>query len=307
MTVLAQLRIGAHVSSAGRLADTALAEAAAVGAEAIQLFVANPRAWAAPAPAPDQDAKLLAHTARTGTPVFVHAPYLVNVASPDRDVARRSADALRHSVQRAARVGARGVVVHCGTATDGDRAAGLVRTRAALLPLLDGLGDGDPDLLIEPMAGQGHALCSTVPELIPYLGALDWHPRAGLCLDTCHLFAAGHDLDAPDGFTRLLAELGSRVPGRLRLWHANDSADPRGSRRDRHQSIGAGHIGSAPFAELLAHPDAADVPLIVETPGGADGHAADVARLRTLRRATPDDLAIPRAPTRPLRAGSQVR
>jgi deoxyribonuclease-4 len=176
--------------------------------------------------------------------------------------------------------------MHTGSATDGDRAAGLARARQALLPLLDRLGDNDPDILLEPTAGQGQNLCSDLGGLGAYLEALDGHPRAGVCLDVCHLFAAGHDLAADGGPDRMLAEFEAVAAGRLRLVHANDSRDPCGSRRDRHEAIGRGQVGAAAFAALLAHPATAGVPFVVETPGGERGHAADVAALRALRDAS---------------------
>ncbi len=275
--------MGAHAPVAGGLADGALAYAAAVGAEAIQVFVSNPRGWAPGPGDPAQESALAGHVARTGLPVFVHAPYLVNVGSPDPALRERSAAALRLALRRGAAIGARGVVVHAGSATDGNRAAGLARAADLLLPLLDELDDGGPDLLIEPMAGQGQMLCSVVGDLGPYLEALRWHPRARLCLDVCHVFAAGHDLAADGGPAAMLAELTATAPGRLALVHANDSRDGCGSRHDRHESIGKGQAGLTAFAGLLRHPATAGVPFVVETPGGKQGHAADVAALRELR------------------------
>ncbi len=159
-----------------------------------------------------------------------------------------------------------------------------------MLPLLDSLGDAGPDLLLEPMSGQGQMLCAAAGDLGPYLAAVDWHPRAGLCLDTCHAFAAGHNLAARGGAARLLDALapvmGRRQGlggGRLRLIHANDSKDGCGSHRDRHANIGAGQIGTAAFAALLRHPATGGVPFIVETPGPRAAVAADVAALKTLR------------------------
>jgi deoxyribonuclease IV len=278
--------IGAHVRVTGGLATGSLRYAAAVGAEAIQVFVSNPRGWAASPADASQEAALRDHVAATGLPVFVHAPYLVNPGSPDPATRDRSVAAIRHSLRRGRDIGARGAVVHTGSAVDGDRQAGLHRVRECLLPLLDEIGDDGPDLLLEPMAGQGQMLCSRLPELEPYLGALDWHPRAGVCLDTCHAFAAGHDLSGPQGAGRALRALqaAARDPGgRLRLVHANDSRDGLGSRRDRHEAIGAGQIGLAGFGALLRHPLTRGVPFIVETPGGQAGHARDVAALRALR------------------------
>lgn len=289
---LAGRLIGAHVPVAGGLAAGGLRYAEAIGAEAIQIFAANPRAWALPAGDRPQDAAFTAHVAATGLPVFIHAPYLINLGSPDAVVRQRSAGSLAHSLRRGREIGALGVVVHTGSAVRGDRDQGLCRVRESLLPLLDSLGDDGPDLLLEPMAGQGQMLCAAVSDLGPYLDMLDWHPRAGVCLDTCHLFAAGHDLAARAGakslldeVTRLLAQHPGSPSGRLRLIHANDSKDECGSRRDRHENIGAGRIGTAPFAALLGHPATQGIPFIVETPGPRDAHATDITALKRLREA----------------------
>ena len=265
-------------------------------AEAIQVFVTNPRAWAPSPGRPEQTAALRAHVAATGLPVFVHAPYLVNVASPDAGLRIKSAGMVRHCLRRGAEIGALGVVMHAGSATTATRAGGLAAMRETLLPLLDALPDQWPDLLIEPMAGTGGMLCATIGEIGPYLAALDWHPRARLCLDTCHLFAAGHDLTAHGGVAAAMTALHAAAPGRLRLIHANDSMDGCGSRRDRHQNVGLGTLGRRPFWDLLHHPVTAGVAFVVETPGDETGQGADIARLRRLRSASrapagPGDLA----------------
>ncbi len=138
---------------------------------------------------------------------------------------------------------------------------------------------------MEPSAGGGRALAARVQELGPYLEAVDGHPWLGVCFDTCHAWAAGHDLAAPGGMTAALDALVATVGAdRLRLLHANDSADGCGSKRDRHVTLGAGGIGEAAFGELLAHPATAGVPVIVETPTRKhEGHAADIATLKRLR------------------------
>jgi deoxyribonuclease-4 len=249
----------------------------------MQIFVTNPRAWAASPVEEEQIAKLRRHVATTGLPVFVHAPYLINVGSPDQLVHERSAGLLAHCLRRAVDIGARGVVVHAGSATTADRASGLRRAREALLPLLDAIPDAGTDVLIEPMAGQGTTLCASVAEIGSYLDALGWHPRARLCLDTCHLFAAGHDLTATDGVDAALASLADVAPGRLGLIHANDAGHGCGSKKDRHCNIGKGMLRTRPFWELLHHPDTAGIPFVVETPCGEQGQAKDVARLKRLR------------------------
>jgi deoxyribonuclease-4 len=282
--------IGSHATVTGGVAASGLSYASAVGAEVIQVFVSNPRGWAAGPGDADEDARLR----ESGIPVFIHSTYMINLGSGNPDVAAKSADAVAHALRRGGDIGARGVVVHTGSAagwagTDARQRA-LRQIGEIVLPLLDKLGDDDPDLLFEPMAGQGQMLCAQAGELASYLSAVEHHPKAGVCLDTCHLFAAGHDLTADGGVTAMLAELGpvagsavtgSAGTGRVKLVHANDSLLGCGSRRDRHEAIGAGAIGTAPFGELLAA--LPDVPFVVETPGGKAGHARDIATLKELR------------------------
>ena len=141
-----------------------------------------------------------------------------------------------------------------------------------------------PWLLLEPTAGQGRSLCAGVEDLAPYLAVLDHHPKAGICLDTCHAFAAGAPLDEKGGTTRTIDRVVEIAgPGRLRLVHANDSQDPRGSMRDRHERLGEGHIGTGAIEELLAHPATAGVPFILETPGSRDPSSDQIALVKRLR------------------------
>jgi deoxyribonuclease-4 len=277
--------VGAHVPVAGGLATGGLRYAAQVGAEAIQVFVSNPRGWAMAVGKPAEDERLRAHSADTGMPVFVHSPYLINLGSPNPETVANSVAMIRHSLTRGAAIGARGVVVHTGSAVSQPRDDAMRQVREHLLPLLDEIPADGPDLLLEPMAGQGAMLCATVQDLGPYLDNLDRHPRAGVCLDTCHTFAAGHDLAAPGGVAKTLEALAATAgEGRLKLIHANDSKDACGSAKDRHENIGAGQIGAAPFAELFRHPVSRGVPLVIETPGrSADPHRADVETLKSLR------------------------
>ncbi len=197
-------------------------------------------------------------------------------------------ESLRHSLRRGREIGALGVVVHTGSATGGRaRAVALAQVRERVLPLLAELTrDDDPWLLLEPTAGQGASLCSLAEDLGPYFEALERHPRLGVCLDTCHAFAAGHDMAAPGGTKATLDELVEVCgEGRLRLIHANDSKDVVGAHKDRHENIGAGHIGAEAFAGLFTHPATEGVPLVIETPGpqgaarGGRGQAEGTAAL----------------------------
>ncbi len=274
--------VGAGLLSTGSAAG--LGYAREVGAEAVQLFVSNPRGWAPAAGSPVRDEAFRTACAKARIRVFVHSAYLVNFGSPSAVTRSRSAESVRAALARGRRLGALGVVVHAGFAVAGGRDAALALLRQSFLPLLDELTDDDPMVLVEPTAGGGQPLAASVDQLASYFTALDDHPRLGVCLDTCHAFAAGHDLAAPGGVRTTLSALVKAVGrGRLRLVHANDSKDPVGSGRDRHASIGAGRIGLDPFAELFRHPATRDVPVIVETPGKAADHARDIALLKSLR------------------------
>ena len=277
--------IGVHVPVAGGLSTGGLAYAGEVGAEAVQVFVSNPRGWAPAAGDPRQDQVFRERCAQRAIPAYVHAPYLVNLGSPTAETVAKSAAAIAHALARGREIGARGVVVHTGSCVAAElREPAMRQVREALLPVLDALPPDGPDLLLEPTAGQGQSLCATVQELGPYLAALDGHPRVGVCLDTCHAFAAGHDLAVPGGLRRTLDQLVRAVGrGRLRLVHANDSKDACGSARDRHEVIGKGQIGEEPFAELFRHPATRGVPIILETPGKIPEHQREIELLRALR------------------------
>lgn len=257
-----------------------------MGAEAVQVFVANPRGWATPVGNPAQDERFRAECAAGSIPAYVHAPYLINFGSHTAATVEKSVESLRHSLRRGREIGALGVVVHTGSATGGrPREAAYAQVREHMLALLDELThDDDPFLLLESTAGQGSSLCSLAEDFGPYFDALDHHPKLGICLDTCHIFAAGHDLAEPGGTKVMLDLLVDTVgEGRLKLVHANDSKEGVGAHKDRHANIGQGHIGRDAFAELITHPAMDGVPLIIETPGGKEGHAADVALLKELR------------------------
>lgn len=290
--------IGAHVPTAGGLATAALPYVDAARAEVAQIFISNPRGWALSAGDPVQDLAFVTGCAERGVPAYVHAPLLVNLGSPTPLTVSRSAAALAHALERGRAVGARGVVFHAGSAVGPrsrteERYSGqehadkaLRQVREVLLPLLDRAATvRGPRLLVEPSAGGGRSLVARIEHLEPYLDAVDRHPWLGVCFDTCHAWAAGHDVAKPGGMAATLdALVAAAGPDRLWLVHANDSRDPCGSVRDRHENIAKGLIGSAPFAELLAHPATAGVPVIVETPTeGPSGHAADIATLKRLR------------------------
>src|SRR5512134_1363581 len=202
--------VGTHLKVGKGLVAGAFTEARRIGAETLQVFVGNPRGWALSAGDPKVDAAFRDACSEAGMRVFIHSPYLVNLGSPTPATYEKSVASVAHNLRRAAEIGAEGVVVHTGSFVDpsaspeqsAERRAGAMRqVREGLLPLLETLGEDGPWLLLEPTAGQGRSLCAGVEDLDPYLRALDFHPRAGICLDTCHVFAAGAPLDEPGGAT----------------------------------------------------------------------------------------------------------
>jgi deoxyribonuclease-4 len=301
------------VPVAGGLARAALPYCDAVGARVAQVYVSNPRGWRLTDGDPAQDDAFRAGCLERDVSIYVHASLLVNLGSPTPATVENSTATLAHALRRGREIGARAVVFHAGSSVDDSLAAAALRqVGRALRPLLDEAASVDgPRLLVEPSAGGGRCLASRVEDLGPYFEAVDWHPWLGVCFDTCHIWAAGHDLAAAGGMTATLDALVATVgPDRLALVHANDSRDECGSLRDRHENVGRGRIGEAPFAELLRHPAVAGVPVVVETPstpagtaetagggttggaghaaGGAGhaaggaGHAADIATLTRL-------------------------
>jgi deoxyribonuclease-4 len=249
-------RIGIHL---GR--DDPLAEAADRGADCVQFFLGDPQGWKVPPPRPDAGELAAAEVA-----VYVHAPYVINLASANNRIRIPSRKLLADTCQGAEAVGAAGVIVHGGHVTaDDDEKEGFVRWRKALDQL-----DSPVPLLLENTAGGNHAIARHLDTI----GRL-WEHVAdsglGFCLDTCHFHAGGEDLDGI--VDRVLA-----VTGRIDLVHANDSKDPAGTGRDRHENLGKGQIDLDTLVEVVR---AAGTPVICETPGGVAEHRADIGLLRS--------------------------
>ena len=278
-------RIGAHTPTTGGMAKRSIEYAKTTGAEVIQVFASSPRMWAMPAPKPDLDAAFKEKTVELDIHTYVHAPFLINLGSPTEATYINSLASTSYSLQRGADIGALGVVIHTGSAVDASHVEkAWKQIHEGMMPILNALSDDSPFLLLEPTAGQGQSLVKKLDDLEHYLKALEYHPKVGICLDTCHVFAAGHDIAPKGGMSKML-DLLVEIVGieRFKLVHANDSMDICGALKDRHQNIGDGHIGIDPFAELLAHPATAGVPLILETPGMEEKHSIEVALLKALR------------------------
>jgi deoxyribonuclease-4 len=274
------MRFGAHVPTRGRPAY-AVDYAEAIGADAFQIFVGNPRAWAPPPLSQEAALEFRERRADSGVgAVFVHSSYLVNIASPDPAFLRRSVDLASAELEAAAVLGADGLVVHAGAGGPGER-DGVLERAATSVAAIAGRSDS-PMVLLELTAGGSGTVASTVPQAADLLEAVD-DTRVGVCLDTCHLFAAGYALDDPAQAAGPLDELRSHgLDRRLGLIHGNDSRDPRGSRRDRHAPVGQGIIGEGGFAAFLADPAVRPCAVLAEVSGGPDEHARNVAALRRL-------------------------
>lgn len=269
--------VGAHVSVGGGL-RRALERAEERRCDALQVFPSNPRAWALPATAADDEAARAALEER-GWPLFFHAPYLVNVASPDDTTWHRSGESLDFAMRRAERVGAAGVIVHAGHCVGAERRHALARAASALAVLLD--RHDRVDLLVEPTAGGTGAVAGRPEEMAELLGALDGHPRLRFCLDTCHLWAAGVDYTTEAGLRAVRGELADLGPDRVAAVHLNDSKDTCGARRDRHQNLGRGEIGVGGIRRLVTSPELRHAPLLIETPGKAPDQRRDVELARS--------------------------
>lgn len=278
-------RIGAHVPTSGGMAKRSIDYAETIAAEAIQVFTSNPRGWAMPETNHDADALFREKAQALDLETYVHAPFLINLGSPTEDTYKNSLASTAYSLKRGQEIGALGVVVHTGSAVKEENVANAWKQiKKGVMPILESLDDDAPFLLLEPTAGQGQSLVKKLDDLANYLQALENHPKVGICLDTCHVFAAGHDIAKKGGMKETL-DLLVEIAGveRIQLIHANDSMDVCGALKDRHQNIGDGFIGVDPFAELLAHPAVANAPLILETPGAEPEHGKEVALLKKLR------------------------
>lgn len=279
-------RIGAHVPASGGMAKRSIAYAQTIEAEAIQVFASNPRGWAMPVPNKVADDDFRKKATDLDIATYVHAPFLINLGSPTTATYENSLASTKYSLSRGADIGALGVVIHTGSAVDVSHVANAWKQiHDGMMPILEALPDDSPTLLLEPTAGQGQSLVRRLEDLKNYLEALEYHPKVGICLDTCHVFAAGHDIKVKGGMTETLDLLVSIAGAdRVQLIHANDSMDVCGSLKDRHQNIGEGEIGVDPFKELVAHPIVANAPLILETPGHEPEHGREVALLKKFRK-----------------------
>ena len=275
---------GAHMSISGGL-QLAFDRLAAIDGEALQIFTANQRQWQPRLP-DEQEVRLFRETrlAAGAIPVASHDSYLINLASPKPETEKKSIAALAEELRRCAALGVEYVVMHPGSHLGEGVEAGISRFTANLDRAQEEAGVGEEvTVLLETTAGQGTSLGADFSELAKIIGGSAFSARLGVCLDTCHVFAAGYDLRTPAAYQKTMAEF-ERLIGleRLKFFHLNDSKKELGSRVDRHAHIGQGHIGVTGFRLLVNDPCFAEHPMVLETPKSEDMHE-DKENLQLLR------------------------
>ena len=275
--------LGAHVSVAGGV-QNAPGRAAEIGAACLQLFTKQPNRWAEPKIDDETAAAFGEARAEHGIAVAgAHDSYLINLSTPDRRLWRMSQRCFQGELQRCAALGLDFLVTHPGNATDGDIEEGLSRNARGVTESLEAV-DGPTRVLLELTAGAGTTVGASFENLRSIIDQIpvSQRDRVGICFDTCHGYSAGYDLvDDYDGVWEAFdAVLGLDLLG---LIHMNDSKHPFASRKDRHEEIGQGTLGEAPFRRLILDPRLRHVPKILETPKGDDGADADIRNLTLLR------------------------
>jgi deoxyribonuclease-4 len=275
------VRVGAHVRRRAGGAAGAVEACRERGAECAQIFVSNPRGWAPPPIDDDAAATFRTEWLASGlSPLVAHAPYLVNIASPNEEFLAKSRSLAARTVRSCETLGVDMLVLHAGAGGPGEPGAALQRAATTLRATAEHASH--VRLLVELMAGTSGAVASTVAEVARLL-ELAGVEKVGVCLDTCHLFAAGYALDTTVGVAGLFDELHEHeLTDRVGLVHANDSMYERGGRRDRHENIGDGSIDVEGWRAILTRPEVSDLPLVLETPGDARRQARDIAFLRGL-------------------------
>lgn len=277
------LDFGTHASTSGGV-DKALQRAADVGATSCQIFAKNERQWHAKPLDPAVVERFHAERERTGIEqMVVHDSYLINLASPKDDIHEKSMAAFQDEVERCDTLGIRYLVTHPGAHTGSGVDEGIRKFADSLNRIHDALPDSVTITCLETTAGQGTTLGRSFEEIAAIIDLVEATERVGVCFDSCHAFAAGYDIRTVDGVTRTFDEFDRIVGiGKLKVLHLNDSKNPLGSNKDRHEHIGDGLIGLEGFRGLVNDARLAGLPAILETEKQPDGED-DRRNLATLR------------------------
>lgn len=259
-------RIGVHTSIAGGLHHS-LERAKALGCNTLQIFSHNPRGWAVKSISGEEVMRFQSLRSHLHmTPLYIHTSYLINIASGNRDVRKRSLDLLAIEMDRADAIGAEYVILHPGSASGDDERVARKRAIAALKEVAM-LSRWKAGLLIENTAGERGDISSRMVDLSDLLDAVKGSLIAGICIDTCHAFAAGYDIGREKGVQHISGEIEKYIGhDKVKLVHLNDSKGDLGSGVDRHEHIGRGKIGARGLSQFLNYVPFRGIPLILETP-----------------------------------------
>lgn len=280
------MRVGVHTSITGAL-ENAARHAKEIGCDTFQMFSANPRGWRATEPtAEDCERFRAARRASALSPLVIHDNYLINLASSESGIRRKSIAAFRRELERAVLLGADYLVTHPGSAKDSTPAQAIKACVKGLEEAAEGLRLDGLIILIENTAGQGSAIGRTFQEVATIVKGGERKLPVGACIDTAHCFAAGYPIHTPEGFRTTLEEL-DRTVGiqNVRVIHANDSKKAFNSHADRHEHIGLGQIGPEAFGRIVRHPRLRNIPFICETPlDRPDDDRRNLAMMRKLAK-----------------------
>jgi deoxyribonuclease-4 len=268
--------------------DKAPARAASVGCTAMQIFVKNNNRWEGPPISDESAARFPGELAKAGIRlehVFAHSGYLINLASPKEDVLAKSIVAVEDELRRCGQLALPGLVLHPGAHLGTGRDAGIEQIARHARAAIDATPEVVTRILFETTAGQGTTIGERFEDLRDILAAVDRPDRTGVCLDTCHIFAAGHDIRTPEAYKATMKEFDKVVGlGQIRAFHLNDSKFPLGKRKDRHEHIGQGEIGEEGFRCLLTDKRFAKIPMCLETDKDEKTLDEDRMNLAVLRR-----------------------
>ncbi|QSQ07700.1 putative endonuclease 4 [Koleobacter methoxysyntrophicus] len=271
--------IGAHISISKGY-EKAVKQAVEIGCNTMQFFTRNPRGSKAKALDADDLARADEYRKETSFgPMVAHAPYTLNLASFKEDTWDFAKMVMKEDLKRLEAIGASYMVVHPGSHLGYGLEYGIQRIADALNEIIT--GSERVMILLEGMAGVGTEIGYTFEQLEEIIARVDKQENLGVCFDTCHLYCAGYDVK--DDLNTVLEEL-DKVIGiyRLKAFHLNDSKNPLGSRKDRHENIGEGELGIETFENIINHPELKDIPFLLETPGGIDVFEKEIRLLRTL-------------------------
>ncbi|MGV3618498.1 MAG: deoxyribonuclease IV [Fimbriimonas sp.] len=278
---MAATLLGAHRPAAGGI-HNAIRSGHEIGCTAVQVFTSSPQSWKAKPVTPEMVAAYRKSLEETGiSEVVSHDSYLINLCAPDPDKRRQGMDGMRAEIERCALYGIDRVVSHMGSHVGQGEECGLQGVAESIKEVLETTPE-TVTVCMETTAGQGTSLMAKFEHLAYVIEALKGHPRLGICMDTCHIFAAGYDIRTEETFTATMAEF-DRVVGfdRLKVVHCNDSKKGLGTRVDRHAHLGEGEIGEEAFRLLVNDPRFARIPILLETEIENEGHEKDLAKLKS--------------------------